>query len=165
MSIEATADDWDAAYEAAVARRKAGMPGPAPDEIEAGRPRSVHPDNNPKTRVGALKCPLHLVPPSAEIALAEALADGAAKYDPYNWREERISTSVYIGAIKRHMAAFVDGEDKAQDSGVHHLAHVMACCALILDAGSIGMLNDDRPKRGTAPELLARYLRTQEEKT
>ena len=130
---------------------------------EADRPRaipavpSVHPDNNPKTRVGALKAPMHLVPPSAEIYLAEALGDGASKYGPYNWRTEAISMSVYIGAIKRHLAAFVDGEDDAPDSGVHHLAHIMACCALMLDANSIGKLNDDRPPAGAAVSLLETY--------
>ena len=114
-------------------------------------------DNNPKTRVGALKAPLHLVPPSAEFYLAQALADGAEKYGAYNWREEPISVSVYVGAIKRHMAAYWDGEDDAADSGVHHLAHVMACCALLLDSGSIGQLQDDRPVGGAVAALMEEY--------
>jgi hypothetical protein len=122
-----------------------------------------HPDNNPKTRVGALKAPMHLIPPIAEVALAEALADGAEKYGPFNWRSERISTSVYIGAIRRHMAAYQDGEDIAADSGVHHLAHVMACCALVLDAAAIDRLNDDRPPAGGAPQALRAYLERQQD--
>ena len=107
-----------------------------------------YPDNNPKSASGMTKVPLHLVPPSAEYFLALALADGARKYGPYNWREAAISTSVYVAACKRHIAAFWDGETLAADSGVHHLAHAMACIALMLDAMSVGKLHDDRPPAG-----------------
>jgi hypothetical protein len=120
-------------------------------------PTGEHPDLNPKTRVGALKLPLHLVPPSAEAYLAMALADGARKYGPYNWRQEPISASVYIGAVRRHIAAWIDGEECAADSGVHHLAHAMACMALVLDAHSLGILNDDRPPPGAAVALQRLY--------
>lgn len=113
----------------------------------------VYPDNNPKTAVGAKKVPLHLVPPSAKHFLAEALANGASKYGPYNWRDAAISVSVYKAAMERHMDAFWDGEDYAQDSGVHHVAHAMTCCALILDAMTIGKLVDDRPTAGASAQL------------
>lgn len=109
-----------------------------------------YPDDNPKTAVGVTKIPLHLVPPSANFHLAHALNDGAKKYGPYNWRDHRVSTSVYISAARRHLDAFWDGEDIAADSGVHHLGHAMACLAIILDASNVHMLNDDRPKRGHA---------------
>jgi hypothetical protein len=116
-----------------------------------------YPDNNPKTAIGVMKVPLHLVPPSAKHYLALALADGARKYGPYNWRDAAISVSVYKAAMERHMDAFWDGEDFAPDSGLHHVAHAMACCALILDAMTIGKLNDDRPTRGASPGLQAAY--------
>ena len=121
-------------------------------------------DNNPKTLVGASKVPLHLVPPSAKHFLAEALGDGARKYGPYNWRDSKISVSVYKAALERHMDAFWDGEDYAADSGVHHVAHAMACCALILDAMSIDMLVDDRPTPGAASGLQKEYV-TKKEKS
>lgn len=116
-----------------------------------------YPDDNPKTAIGVSKLPLHLVPPVAVGYLAMALADGAKKYGPYNWREKRISSSVYHAAAKRHLDAWWDGEDLAPDSKVHHLAHAMACLALILDGQSIGKLNDDRPPRGAMPALLQDY--------
>lgn len=116
-------------------------------------------DNNPKTRLGATKVPLHLVPPSAKHYLALALEDGAGKYGPYNWREEPISISTYKAAMERHMDAFWDGEDEAADSGVHHVAHAMACCALILDCLSKGTLVDDRPPPGAASELQKSYMK------
>lgn len=117
-----------------------------------------YPDNNPKTAIGAKKVPLHLVPPSAKHFLALALRDGARKYGPYNWRRAAISVSVYKAAMERHMDAFWDGEDNAQDSGVHHVAHAMACCALILDALTIGKLHDDRPEHGASPQLQREYV-------
>ena len=54
-----------------------------------------YPDGNPKTAQGALKVPLHLVPPSAMHYLALAFRDGATKYGPYNWRDKGVSASVY----------------------------------------------------------------------
>lgn len=118
---------------------------------------SGYPDDNPKTAVGVTKVPLHLVPPVAAHYTAMAFADGARKYGPYNWREKRVSTSVYIGAAKRHLDAFWDGENESQDAKVHHLGHVMACCAIILDAMNLGKLNDDRPPAGSAAKLQAEY--------
>lgn len=122
----------------------------------------MHSDNNPKTRLGALKVPLHLVPPSAKYYLALALEDGAGKYGPYNFREEAISISTYKAAMERHMDAFWDGEDIAEDSGVHHVAHAMACAALILDAMSVGKLVDDRPANGASARLQKEYHKAKE---
>lgn len=115
------------------------------------------PDANPKTRAGGSnKVPLHLVPPSALAHMAMAFADGGLKYQPYNWRSEPISASVYYGAAMRHLVAWWDGEDVAVDSGVHHLAHVMACCAMVLDTCQDADFNDNRPPAGRMPELLER---------
>ena len=113
----------------------------------------MHEDNNPKTKLGKLKVPMHLIPPVAKIHLALALENGAQKYGAYNWREEKISTTVYIAAMQRHIDAYLDGEDLAEDSHVHHLAHAMACCALILDGEACQQLIDDRPPRGRAAEM------------
>lgn len=116
-----------------------------------------YPDGNPKTAQGAMKVPLHLVPPSAMHYLALAFKDGAAKYGPYNWRDKGVSASVYYGAARRHFDAWWDGEDVSPDALVHHLGHVMACCAIVLDALTVGKLNDDRPPKGAAPRLQAEF--------
>lgn len=120
--------------------------------------RKTYPDNNPKTAAGALKAPLHLVPPSAIHYLALALADGAAKYGPYNWRDAAISASVYRAARLRHEARHWDGENEAPDSRINHLAHIMACCAIELDAISVGCWIDDRPTQGGSPRLQDSYV-------
>jgi hypothetical protein len=112
------------------------------------------PDNNPKTAVGRLKPPVRAIPPSAIIALGLAMENGELKYGLMNWRERDVSSSVYYDAAMRHLMSWWDGEDKASDSKVHHLAHVMACCAILIDAEINGNLHDDRPTPGPVAEMI-----------
>lgn len=121
------------------------------------KPAPGYPDNNPKTQFGMAKVPLQTIPPSALYHLADALGDGGAKYYPFNWRDYTISSSVYFAAAMRHLLAWWDGEEKAPDSDVHHLAHALACLALVLDAFDVGKLNDDRPPPGKFPQHAATY--------
>jgi len=116
-----------------------------------------YPDDNPKTAVGVTKAPLHLVPPAALHYTALAFADGARKYGPYNWRDHQVSASIYYAAILRHLGAWWDGEDLSRDALVHHLGHVSACCAILLDAMSVGKLNDDRPTKGASADLQSKF--------
>lgn len=118
-----------------------------------------YPDNNPKTAFGAKKLPLEYVPPSAVCALAEAFADGAKKYGPYNWREKSISSSVYYGAVLRHLTAWWDGEDIAEDSGIDHLYHALACISMLIDGKSVGKLNDNRPPKGAASQMQKNWIK------
>ncbi len=123
-------------------------------------------DGNPKDLVGQTKAQMWLIPPAAKISLAEALMDGAKKYEPYNWREKGVRASVYLSAAERHIMSYLDGEDHAKDSGVHHLGHAMACMAILLDAISLGNLVDDRPLAGQASSLLESvHKKNQENKT
>lgn len=103
------------------------------------------PDTNPKTRFGMSKPGIYAIPPVALLHCGAGMNDGCVKYGLTNWREHEVSASVYYNAAFRHMAAWWDGERVASDSGVHHLGHVMACCAILLDAEHMGKLNDDRP--------------------
>jgi hypothetical protein len=110
--------------------------------------KEPYPDDNPKTGHGLKKAPLNLIPPIALVETARAFKNGATKYGAYNWRDKTVTTSVYTAAALRHILAFEDGEDCADDSGCTHLGHAMACLAILLDAASIGKLNDDRPPKG-----------------
>lgn len=114
---------------------------------------------NPKDRIGMKKPPLHLIPSAALIHEAEAFRNGAEKYGPFNWRDESVAGTVYISAAMRHILNWMDGEEIAEDSGVHHLAHARACLAIILDAMEISNLVDDRPTAGNSPELIDRLTR------
>ena len=113
------------------------------------------PDNNPKSIYGIVKPPMHLVPPAAKIYLAMGFKNGAEKYGPYNWRENAVAASVYIGAALRHVDQWWDGEESASDSGVHHLAHALSCLSIIVDGKETGNLIDDRPLPGCASRLIA----------
>lgn len=112
---------------------------------------------NPKDRVGDAKPPLHLIPPAAEILEAVVMGLGARKYGPYNWRTSNIRATVYIAAARRHLAQWFDRQDDDPESGVSHLAHARACLGILLDAWATGHLIDDRPERGAASDLIARY--------
>jgi hypothetical protein len=116
-----------------------------------------YPDGNPKTLFGVKKPPLTLIPSVALIDLADAMALGASKYGAYNWREKGVSASVYLDAAERHLRAFLDGENCDPESGASHLGHVMACCAILLDAKACGLLNDNRPTPGKFAELVREY--------
>jgi len=115
---------------------------------------SAYPDDNPKTIFGLAKPGIRFIPNSALIYLGQAMAEGARKYGPMNWREKKVSTSVYYDAGMRHRMRFWDGEDFDPESGFHHLAHSMACDAIILDALTVGNLNDDRFAPGNVSELI-----------
>ncbi len=99
---------------------------------------------NPKDALGIKKVPMHLIPTGGLVHEARAMANGAAKYGPFNWRDKKIIGSVYIAAALRHIYAYLDGEDNAPDSGVHHLGHARACLGILLDAMETDSLEDDR---------------------
>jgi len=104
-------------------------------------------DNNPKTAAANKKPKLSDVPPVAFFALGAAMSDGATKYGQFNWRDTSVTSSIFYDAMHRHLAAWYNGEDFAQDSKINHLAHIMASCAILLDADEHGVFNDDRDKR------------------
>jgi len=107
-------------------------------------------DANPKTQYGNLKIALQLVPVSASIAIARALTEGAEKYGEYNWRDTPVPLMTYIGAIYRHLGAFIEGEIADPDSDdKQHLDGAIASLSIIIDVMSLGKEHyiDDRPKK------------------
>ena len=114
--------------------------------MDSGNTSDVgYPDDNPKTQYGVRKPSLALVPGTAMVSCARVFELGARKYGPYNWRDRTVSSSVYVNAAERHLRAWWDGETTDPESGESHLAHVMACMAILLDAHATQRLNDDRP--------------------
>lgn len=100
--------------------------------------------SDPKGESGKSKDQLQLIPPAFNRELAKALEQGAKKYGQANWRASKVSIMTYIGAMRRHLDALLDGQDY-DESGAHHLGHVAASCAIVIDALDQGMLIDDRP--------------------
>jgi len=111
-------------------------------------------DGNLKNVVSKSKAQLQVVPMALLVGVSEAMVDGASKYGPFNWREGRVEYMQYIGAMMRHIAALIDGEDEADDSHIHHLKHVGATVGILLDAMECNVLVDDRPPAGPAPIML-----------
>jgi Domain of unknown function (DUF5664) len=99
---------------------------------------------NPKDSLGANKSPLGLWPLTALAEGSTALANGMLKYGRVNWRSAGVRSSIYVDAMLRHILVWNEGEERDED-GVHNLAAVLACAAILIDAKANGQLVDDRP--------------------
>lgn len=99
---------------------------------------------NPKDAIGSDKLPLHLWPTTASALGCLGLLDGMLKYGRSNFRAIGVRASIYYDACRRHLDAWFEGEECDPDSGLPHLAHALACLAIIVDAQAAGKLNDDR---------------------
>lgn len=109
---------------------------------------------NPKDLVGAKKAPMDLVPPAGAIMSAPAHQNGADKYGAFNWRKNPVQMMTYLAAMRRHMDALIDGQDFAEDTGIHHLSHILAGGNILADAMGLGNLIDNRPPKGPAADML-----------
>lgn len=107
-------------------------------------------DANPKAAFGDAKVPLHLVPLITQIYLALAHGEGVLKYGQVNWRESGVKVSTYIGALRRHIGRWLEGEECDPVTKVPHLANALACISIIVDAKHAGVLVDDRPMSSPA---------------
>ena len=116
-------------------------------------------ETNPKDKIGAKKPRLSLVPPSGLVYAALAMANGADKYGPYNFRDKKVQAMIYLEACIRHVLSWQDGEECAQDSGVPHLGHALACLLILIDAKETGNLIDNRPKPGVMAQLIEKYTK------
>lgn len=86
-----------------------------------------------------------MLPPEALTEIAKVLAFGAEKYGRHNWRKG-MAWSRLLGAILRHLFAWMQGEDKDPESGLSHLAHA-GCDILFLLTYELNALGtDDRYK-------------------
>lgn len=117
-------------------------------------------DTNPKTAYGKAKPSMQFVPPVALLELGLVMEFGAKKYGPMNWRKDPITASTYYNALMRHAFQYWDGADLDSESRRNHLAHIMACCAILLDAQVRGNLLDDRPEKGSAEFYIILNTRT-----
>jgi hypothetical protein len=114
---------------------------------------------NPMAAAGRQKVELGTMPTLPMLYQAAVHDLGADKYGPFNWREKPIPIRDYISAIQRHLALSSAGENLDDESGLPHLAHMMANCAIMIDADAAGTLNDDRR---TTPSLASEMKRIAE---
>jgi len=104
-------------------------------------------ESNPKDAVGSGKAPFTTIPTEVIAELGLVMLEGARKYGRHNYRAVGVRASVYIDAMFRHMVRFWEGEDIDPDSGMPHLIHIMACCAVLRDSQFFGNWTDDRPPK------------------
>lgn len=123
-------------------------------------PKSKAFGTNPKDLLGAKKPDFTKIPSVALAHESLAMMDGAGKYGPYNWRDNKVQAMIYVAACMRHLTAWMEGEEEAEDSGCHHLGHARACLGILLDAQETGNLIDDRPvaQNGSSRGVLARVM-------
>ena len=76
------------------------------------------------------KAPLHMIPEEAIEGMAFAFAYGAKKYGKYNYREG-IHLTRLTDSLRRHILAFLKGEDCDNESGLPHTWHMLANAAMI----------------------------------
>lgn len=66
-----------------------------------------------------------LVPQSALLPLVRVLEHGAQRYGAWNFTKG-LSITEICESLKRHLDAFMEGQDTDSDSGLHHVGHIQA---------------------------------------
>lgn len=102
--------------------------------------------SNPKDLIGSTKVPMGLAPPLTVAYLAVGHLEGDLKYGRVNWREAGVRFSIYLDAMLRHIMKLRDGEWADSVTQVPHLASVLCCASIIIDAKHADKLIDDRPR-------------------
>jgi Domain of unknown function (DUF5664) len=72
---------------------------------------------------------MELLPGESLEDIAKVFAFGAVKYGDWNWRGG-IKISRLMGAVLRHIFAFLCGETRDPESGLLHVSH--AACGLLM---------------------------------
>ena len=115
---------------------------------ECGLPPNLHGKSerfNESMAIANAKPMLTLIPTTAIRQEARAMEDGYKKYGRATWRTPNVvSSHSLMDKAMRHIMDWLDGEDTAADSGVHHLAHARAILGIAIDAQERKSLNDDR---------------------
>ena len=78
------------------------------------------------------KIRMDLLSPIALEEIAKVMTFGAKKYGDNNWRNG-LAWSRVIGALLRHVFAFIRGEDLDPESGLSHLSHAGCCLMFLLE--------------------------------
>jgi hypothetical protein len=91
------------------------------------------------------KSRMDLISPYAMDELGKVLAYGAQKYSDRNW-EQGIAWSRIVGALLRHLFAYLRGERIDRESGCSHLSHVLCNAHFLVHYEHTRTEFDDLPK-------------------
>lgn len=84
------------------------------------------------------------------VEMAKAMTFGAKKYSDHNYAAgEGLPRLDLVDAAARHIAAYLEGADTDEESGLHHLAHAGASLLMAVDLIQRGKGKDGRYSRGT----------------
>lgn len=111
---------------------------------------------NPKRAAGLCKAPASYLSAAVQLEEGLALLEGGLKYGGYNYRVAPVRASDYYDAMKRHLAAWWEGQDLDPDSlvGLHHLTKLRASAHVLRDAMLCDMFIDDRPPARLPPDWM-----------
>jgi len=73
-----------------------------------------------------------LITPEMDLAMAEVLTMGAAKYADRNWEKGIPYVAGLVASLKRHLNAFELGEDLDPESGLLHSSHILTNAAFLV---------------------------------
>lgn len=100
-------------------------------------------DPNTGGQKGVKLARFDLIPPDPLWRLAEHYGKGAAKYSDDNYRKG-YSWRLSIGALQRHLHAFLLGEPIDAETGSHHLTAVIWHAIALQEFERLGLGTDDR---------------------
>lgn len=96
---------------------------------------------------------LDLVPASALWEVGRVMTFGAGKYGDRNWLGG-LAYGRLFAAMMRHAWSWWRGEERDEESGIHHLAHAAACSMMLLEycmrRNDGGSLDDRENGQGAA---------------
>lgn len=92
---------------------------------------------------GAQKLRFDLLPAVPLAQVAQVFTHGAVKYGDRNW-EKGLAYSRCVAAIFRHLFKWLMREDTDNESGLPHLAHIIANCLFLMQYQLSGNGTDDR---------------------
>jgi hypothetical protein len=107
-------------------------------------PMNVRTSGAKKTDTGKRR--FSLLPVQPLLDAIDVLEFGAKRYGDFNWQKGFEWTGIY-NAAQRHMHAWLDGEDNADDSNLPHLAHAMVNMMFLLVFRNTHKEMDDRPSK------------------
>lgn len=108
-------------------------------------------------RSGKQKVRFDLMPCMPLIEVARVFTFGAFNYGDRNW-EAGFSWSRCIGSMWRHFYQWLMGETFDSESGLHHLAHLIANAMFLIEYQFRNTGNDDRPKN-VSPEAIKEFFK------
>ena len=73
-----------------------------------------------------------LIPPNSLRGMADVLTFGAKKYKAESWKTVPEAQKRYLDALYRHLEAYRSGELVDEETGLHHMSHIMCNAAFVM---------------------------------